>query len=236
MLSIGIWRGTYRPYRFDGSFSLKRDHTPVQKNLVFYLPCCKTLALVIGVFMLFLPSLAKAAPPLHGSGKLIKPGQLLIDGLAVKCGTTPALINDQYPDFGAARRGLIILNARKQRHLPRDTKLLIYYHECAHQYVGGSELAADCWAVQKVRREGLMNKKGLKNACSFIAQLPANRSHPPGKIRCRQMIRCYNNTFLKSADKRLLRPAATARQGLTKLGFSAPRAPGRVLRTNKKRR
>ncbi|MCF6199075.1 MAG: hypothetical protein L3J67_06690 [Hyphomicrobiaceae bacterium] len=161
-------------------------------------------------------------------GKLVKPGHLVIGGQAVKCGATPALINDHFPDFGAARRGLIILNFSKQRHLPRDARLLIYYHECAHQYVGGSELAADCWAVQKVRRDGLMDKKGLKNACSFIESLPANRSHPPGKMRCQQMIRCYNNTFMRSADK------GRGPHMLARRGFSRPGAVRRILRKSKR--
>jgi len=162
------------------------------------------------------------------SGKLVQPGHLVIGGHAVKCGTTPALINDRYPDFGAARRGLIILNFLKQRNLPRDARLLIYYHECAHQYVGGSELAADCWAVQKVRRDGLMDKKGLKNACSFIKSLPVNRSHPPGKMRCQQMIRCYNNTYLRRVDK------SRWPHKLMRRGFSAPGASRRILRMGKR--
>ncbi len=182
----------------------------------------------VGVFMLVLTGFAAVAVPMEMRGKLVKPGQLLIGGQAVKCGTTPALLNDHFPDFGAARRGLIILNFSKQRHLPRDARLLIYYHECAHQYVGGSELAADCWAVQKVRRDGLLDKKGLKNACSFIESLPANRSHPPGKMRCRQMVRCYNNTFLRSADKGRL-PHMLTRRGFSRLG-----AVRRILQRSKR--
>ncbi len=135
------------------------------------------------------------------SGKLVKPGQLTIDGYLVRCGATPALISETYPDFGAARRGLIILNPQRLRSLTHGAKLLVYYHECAHQYVGGSELAADCWAVQKVRREGLMSRAGLKKACRFIERLPANRRHPPGTLRCRQMMRCYNETFRTRADR-----------------------------------
>ncbi len=160
-------------------------------------------------------SLAVAAP----RGKLIKPGRLMIDGLRVNCGRTPVLISERSPDFGAARRGLIILNPLKLRRLPRDAKLLVYYHECAHQYIGSSELAADCWAVQKVRREGLMDLAGLKKACSFIKRLPANRRHPPGVMRCRQMTRCFNQTFRQKADKQ---PAFRVRRQLSIRGFSKP--------------
>ncbi len=199
------------------------------KNLFLRLVFFAALVPVAGGGFLLLPDFAKAASSMGLKGKLVKPGQLLIGGQAVKCGTTPALLTDHFPDFGAARRGLIILNLSKQKHLPLDARLLIYYHECAHQYVGGSELAADCWAVQKVRRDGLMDKKGLKNACLFIESLPANRSHPPGKMRCRQMIRCYNNTFLRSADKR------GWPHTLTRRGFSSPGARQPILRMGKRR-
>jgi hypothetical protein len=176
---------------------LERFSQTAQKIGLKRLLDLSALAVFAAGFIVVLASLAQAAP----ARKLIKPGQLLIDGFQVKCGSTPAVISDSYPDFGAARRGLIILNPRKLRTLSRDAKLLIYYHECAHQYVGGGELAADCWAVQKVRREGLMNASGLKKACSFIEKLPANRRHPPGKMRCRLMTRCYNETFRAKADK-----------------------------------
>ena len=80
--------------------------------------------LLIGFCLLFV-SIGQAAPV----RKLVKPGQLMIDGYVVKCGRTPALISESYPDFGAARRGLIILNPRRLRNLSRGAKLLIYYHE-----------------------------------------------------------------------------------------------------------
>ena len=154
--------------------------------------------------------------------KLIRPGRLMIDGLRVKCGETPALVSENYPDFGAAQKGLIILNPSKMRRLPRGVRLLIYYHECAHQYVGGSELAADCWAVQRVRREGLMSRDGLKNACSFIRSLPANRRHPPGEMRCHQMKRCYNETFHENADTAGTPLQVREGNESSSLGFSRP--------------
>jgi len=181
----------------EGSAGLKRIIELVQQYWSRSLLVLSSLVSLASILLMLATSIAQAAP----ARKLVRPGQLMIDGFVVKCGTTPALISESYPDFGAARRGLIILNPLKLRALPRGAKLLIYYHECAHQYVGGSELAADCWAVQKVRREGLMNRAGLKNACSFINKLPANRRHPPGAMRCRHMMRCYNDTFRARADK-----------------------------------
>ncbi len=158
---------------------------------------------------------------------LIRPGQLLIDGLRVRCGSTPVLISRRHPDFGAARPGLIILNPVKLQNLPRGARLLVYYHECAHQHVGGSELAADCWAVQKVRREGLMDRAGLGQACSFIKGLPANRRHPPGNLRCNHMKRCYNDTFRNRADGGVpggVKGDGPASQGpmVSSRGFSLP--------------
>ncbi|MCP4933761.1 MAG: hypothetical protein GY927_06035 [bacterium] len=178
--------------------------------------CSTSFARLVGlatVLAVMATSFAVAAP----RGKLIKPGRLMIDGLLVNCGRTPVLISEQSSDYGAAWRGLIILNPLKLRRLPRDAKLLVYYHECAHQYIGGSELAADCWAVQKVRREGLMDRAGLKNACSFIKNLPANRRHPSGIMRCRQMTRCFNKTFSQKAGKQ---PAFRPRGRLSNRGFS----------------
>ena len=181
------------------------------------------VGLVVGLLLLSF-SLVEAASPSRLTGKLIKPGRLMIDGLPVKCGRTPVLITERFPDFGSARRGLIILNPLKLRRLSRDAKLLIYYHECAHQYIGGSELAADCWAVQKVRREGLMDRAGLQNACSFIKRLPANRRHPPGVMRCRQMIRCYNNTYKRKANRQQVQRRIG---GVSRGGFSRPALRGK---------
>ena len=198
--------------RDDGSYGLKRFGKSAQKTILIW--SANFTGLAIGLLLLS-TSVVLAAP----HGKLIKPGRLMIDGLPVQCGRTPVLISERAPDFGSARRGLIILNPVKLHRLSRDAKLLIYYHECAHQYIGGSELAADCWAVQKVRREGLMNRAGLKNACSFIKSLPANRRHPSGVMRCRQMTRCYNETFKRKANKQ---PVVGDRAGRSNRGFSRP--------------
>lgn len=193
------------------------------------LPRLPSLAVLVAGFLVLFVAIAQAAP----ARKLVGPGQLLIDGYLVRCGSTPALISESYPDYGAARRGLIILNPRKLRHLPRGAKLMIYFHECAHQYVGGSELAADCWAAQKVRRDGLMDRKGLENACSFIRKLPANRRHPPGAMRCRHMMRCYNDTFRAKADKG---PAPVSRRNRTSLSSSGFSRPGARLKSKASRR
>jgi hypothetical protein len=171
---------------------LKSEIIPVREG-AFLRPLLSFSALlVISLIVTLSGQSAWAASPASQRGKLVKPGHLVLAGTTVKCGAIPALINDHYPDYGAAQRGLIILNLRKLAPLPRGARLLIYYHECGHQHVGGSELAADCWAVQKVRRAGLLDRGGLKNACTFIEHLPANKHHPSGKMRCREMMRCYN--------------------------------------------
>lgn len=149
---------------------------------------------------------------------LIAPGALQIDGTPVSCGSTPALISDGYPDYGAARPGLIILNPSRLLPLSPAARLLIYYHECAHQFVGRSELAADCWAVQKARRDGLLTRSGLQNACQFIQKLPANKHHPPGQLRCGHMARCFDDTFRARADAG--EAVERAEEGATSHGFS----------------
>lgn len=180
------------------------------------------LALLVSCFLLLVTSFAKAG----SQKKLVKPGQLKIAGYAVQCGSTPVLMSEQFPDFGAARRGLIILNPVKLKRLSGGARLLIYYHECAHQYVGKNELAADCWAVQKVRREGLMDRAGLKDACSFIESLPGNRRHPPGDMRCRHMMNCYNDAFrVKANTQQVLEPPVKS-SSVSSSGFSQP---GRTL-------
>ena len=197
----------------DGSFGLERFCKPERFTTLLCRPdFARFVIFVAGLLLLPFDGLV-AAP----ENKLIKPGRLMIDGLPVQCGAIPALISERSSDYGLARRGLIILNPLKLRHLSREAKLLIYYHECAHQYVGASELAADCWAIQKVRREGLIDRQGLKNACSFIKGLPANRRHPPGVMRCRQMTRCFNETYRRKVrNQRGQRPL----RKLPRRGFS----------------
>lgn len=142
---------------------------------------------------------AAAEEPLPADG-LVAPGALLIDGAPVDCGDTPALVSDRYPDYGAARPGLIILNPLRLKPLPPTARLLIYYHECAHQYVGRSELDADCWAVQTARRRGRLSRGGLQDACRFVDGLAGNEHHPPGALRCAHMTRCYDDTYRVKAE------------------------------------
>jgi hypothetical protein len=172
--------------------------------------------LLVCLLCCFAGSAAFAQQSLFRQGHFVGPGALLINGAPVSCGRTPALISEYYPDYGAARPGLIILNPRRLQPLPPAARVLIYYHECAHQYVGRNELAADCWAVQKARRDGRLSLAGLREACRFISKLPANKHHPPGVLRCRHMARCYNDTYLRRAsseprEKNPANPVARAR-------------------------
>lgn len=181
------------------------------------------------VTLLLAAPLAMAAEPSAVSPSpagLVAPGALLIDGMPVDCGTTPALVSDGYPDYGAARPGLIILNPVRLKPLPPAARLLIYYHECAHQSVGRSELAADCWAVQTARREGQLTRSGLQDACEFIDHLPGNERHPPGGLRCAHMARCYDDTYRVKAETR---GAGNGGETGSEAGFSGSfAAPPRV--------
>jgi hypothetical protein len=90
--------------------------------------------------------------------------------------------------------GFIILNPRVIDAVPGPVQLWIYSHECGHLNGIRDELKADCFGVQRGRREAWLTPRGLDQVCAFISAGRPDAMHSGGPDRCARMRQCYNHT------------------------------------------
>ncbi len=126
-----------------------------------------------------------------GEGEIVPAGELRIEGETFSCGHRPTVITDRIDDYAAAYYGFLILNKERFAKLPMTLKRYAYGHECAHQYVGRGELAADCYAVRQGRRDGWLDEEGVDTICRFIGQAKGDATHPEGQKRCQYIRSCF---------------------------------------------
>ncbi len=120
-------------------------------------------------------------------------GTAVVGGRRMSCRPARVVLSRSTPHVGAARRGVITLNPRLLNRLPSVTRRIIFLHECAHQYVGANETAADCWAVRVGVRQGWLSERGVRQVCRAFAGSRGTGAHLPGPARCRAMLSCYRN-------------------------------------------
>ena len=145
------------------------------------------------------PARAFSGPPtpeqyvahVGGDAKIIPPGQLVLDNKRVYCGQRPTVLDPNLDDYGAAYPGFLILNPRLLARVSTPVKLWIHAHECGHQFRGPDEETADCFAVQRGRREGWLTPQGLEEVCEFITPARSTSMHLSGSHRCEAMRQCY---------------------------------------------
>ena len=123
--------------------------------------------------------------------KLVPSGKLEIDERKVICGRRPTVLDESLDDYGAAYPGFLILNPKLLARVPTAVKLWIHAHECGHQYRGPDEETADCFAVQRGRRQGWLTPEGVDEVCRFISPAKGDSMHFSGSHRCDTMRRCY---------------------------------------------
>lgn len=126
-----------------------------------------------------------------GGAKIIPYGALVLDGYRMSCGKRPTVLDSTLDDYGAAYPGFLILNPRLISRVPTAVKLWIYSHECGHQFRGPDEEVADCFAVQRGRRQRWLTTDGLDQICRFIAPAKASSMHYSGPQRCELMRKCF---------------------------------------------
>jgi hypothetical protein len=157
-----------------------------------------------GLFVACAASAAAAGPSPEeyishvGSGAVIVPGgDLRLDGRKVTCGHRPTVLDNSLDDYGAAYPGFLILNPKLMNRVSTPVKMWIYAHECGHQFRGPDEETADCFAVQRGRRQGWLSEDGLEEVCRFIAPAKGDSMHFSGSHRCAQMRKCYADPEIK---------------------------------------
>jgi len=125
---------------------------------------------------------------------VVAPGKYRIGRRQVKCGSARTVIAPRFPDYGGALPGMIILNPGKLRRISLTVRRFVYAHECGHQIVGRDETAADRYAIQRGRRMGWLNRRGVKQICRELFRgEKGDRQHPPGAVRCRAIANAYND-------------------------------------------
>ena len=126
-----------------------------------------------------------------GNARIFPAGGLVLDGNRLICGRRPTVLDPSLDDYGAAYPGFLILNPKLITRVPTAVKLWIYSHECGHQFRGPSEELADCFAVQRGRRQGWLTTDGLEQICKFIRPAKRSSMHFSGPERCEFMRQCY---------------------------------------------
>jgi hypothetical protein len=163
---------------------------------------------LLGIAMLAVgcaaPALAEGTPTAEeyaahvgGEAKIVAAGELKLDGAKMVCGQRPTVLDGQLDDYGAAYPGFLIINPKLITKVSTPVKLWIYAHECGHQFRGPDEETADCFAVQRGRRQGWLSPDGLEEVCRFIAPAKGDSMHFSGSHRCESMRRCYADPSIR---------------------------------------
>jgi hypothetical protein len=132
-----------------------------------------------------------------GDATIVPPGALKLDGQSMTCGQRPTVMDSQLDDYGAAYPGFLILNPRLLAKISTPVKMWIFAHECGHQFRGPDEETADCFAVQRGRRQGWLSPGGLEEICQFISPAKGDSMHFAGSNRCAYMRRCFEDPSIR---------------------------------------
>ncbi|MFP3921778.1 MAG: hypothetical protein ACLFU3_08750 [Dichotomicrobium sp.] len=134
-----------------------------------------------------------------GKGEIVPAGEFQSEGRNFSCDHRPTVISEALDDYAAAYYGFLLVNKERFARLPMTLKRYVYAHECAHQYVGRGELAADCHAVREGRREGWLDEKGVDEICGFIGRAKGDATHPAGPKRCEHIRACFSGAAAADA-------------------------------------
>ena len=126
--------------------------------------------------------------------RIIPSGQLVIDKVRITCGNRATVLDPNLDDYGAAYPGYLILNPKLLERVPTAVKLWIHAHECGHQFRGPDEEKADCFAVQRGRRQKWLTAEGLEQICQFIKPAKGDSMHFSGPLRCEAMRKCFTSS------------------------------------------
>ena len=132
-----------------------------------------------------------------GETQLLQPGEFKLDGRKQLCGQRPTVVDSQLDDYGAAYPGFLIMNPRLLDKVSTPVKQWIFAHECGHHFRGPDEETADCFAVQRGRRQQWLSPEGLQEVCNFISPAKGDSMHFSGSHRCVYMLKCYDDPTIK---------------------------------------
>jgi len=158
-----------------------------------------TTCAVFGAGLYFLPAPAEAQELVGRSAT--------VGGRKVQCNNAPIIVDYTLPSEGASDGESVLLNPDMLNGRPETVRTFVFKHECGHLTVGGSELAADCFAVHQGVREQWLDRKGLDQVCASLDGEPESDTHPSAERRCRNLDKCYVEAL---AEQRASNPVAAA--------------------------
>ncbi len=126
-----------------------------------------------------------------GEAVVLAAGQFQIDGRTMQCGTRRVVVDNSLDDYAAAYPGFLIVNTHHLARVSKPVSRWIFAHECGHQFRGPDEETADCFAVQRGRREGWLDEAGLAQICAFISPVRGDSMHFAGPHRSEAMRACF---------------------------------------------
>ena len=102
-----------------------------------------------------------------------------------------------------ADQPLILYRANLERIVAPPTVLFVVAHECAHEALGHvlrggapskeEEGAADCWAIDQLHRQQLIDRDALQAIARDVARFGvADDSHLPGAERAAALAACFD--------------------------------------------
>jgi hypothetical protein len=142
-------------------------------------------------------------------------GGVDIGGRTLRCSNARIKFDQRLPNLGISipDSRLLVLNPALLRRQPETVRVFVFHHECGHHHVGGSELGADCWAVNRGVMDGWLDKTSLTQVCRSFGNAPRTATHPAGATRCANLDRCFATAS-----------ATLARQKRLAVGTGAPAA------------
>lgn len=158
---------------------------------------CLTMLLLGPVAATAGPTPEEYAAHVGGDAKILRSGELKLDGRKMTCGQRPTVLDSQLDDYGAAYPGFLILNPKLISKVSTVVKLWIFAHECGHQFRGPDEETADCFAVQRGRRQGWLSADGVEEICKFISPAKGDSMHFSGSHRCDAMRQCFGDSSIR---------------------------------------
>jgi hypothetical protein len=171
-----------------------------------FMPCARRYALSIAALLAALLLIAAPAQAqtldfelsaeqyvaqVGGGAQVIQYGELMIGDRPMSCGKRSTVLDPNLDDFAAAYPGFIILNPRRLAGVKPNVARWIYAHECGHQFRGPDEDRADCFAVQRGRRQNWLTAADVEDICTFIAPAQGDSMHFSGPMRCTSIRRCF---------------------------------------------
>jgi hypothetical protein len=132
-----------------------------------------------------------------GDARIVAPGEFVLDNHKMVCGQRPTVVDNQLDDYGAAYPGFLIMNEKLLSRLSTPVKMWIYSHECGHQFRGPDEETADCFAVQRGRRQQWLTVDGVEDICRFITPAKGDSMHFAGSHRCEAMRQCFEDQHIR---------------------------------------